>query len=386
MGMPRKILFLTGRESELGAAARLLASAKGFGGTPISICETHSTFVKQERRENIVCAVVNFDEDESLAAAVREKIRSKSVAFPLLIFSSNETDAALWSEENCGLIDVHDPSTITSRYFEKCVLAAVETYRLRRQSQKWLRSAELRMQLMGLMSHEMRVPLETLRFALKNLVGSNLSRPSEQIAVNCERTVSYLCEYVSNFIEAARFSKGAATVCEEEFCLYALLEEVTDLLWPHANIKNIALRLKPNFQKDRRIQGDRKRIRQILVNLIGNAIRYTDGGAVTITASLNTQMSFIIRDTGVGMSADQIRTVFYSSPEATVINAGGSHSSGLGIGVALCRKLLELMDGDITVRSKEGAGTVIRISMPYRDSCNTPKKSLMPSEIKELVT
>jgi signal transduction histidine kinase len=120
--------------------------------------------------------------------------------------------------------------------------------------------------------------------------------------------------------------------------------------------------------------------------LIGNAIRYTDGGAVTITASLNTQMSFIIRDTGVGMSADQIRTVFYSSPEATVINAGGSHSSGLGIGVALCRKLLELMDGDITVRSKEGAGTVIRISMPYRDSCNTPKKSLMPSEIKELVT
>ncbi len=386
MDRPENILLLAKTGATLNAAAAAMALRCADGGFAVRRSDSDSSFVNQARSGSVACAIVDFDEDEALASRLRREISESDFACPVLIFSSDAQDVRLWADKEFGAVDVHPPSVIASGYFEKAVLSSIRAYDLQRRARKSAANAAIQTRLLGLIAHEIRVPLETLRFAQKSLLAANLNDEYRRIALNCERTVSYLCEYVSNFIEAARFEQGVPKVCEEEFTLRALVEEVMDLLWPHANIKGIALKLKPKFDKSASVVGDRKRLRQVLVNLIGNAIRYTDCGDVTLTVYHNRRLSFIIRDSGVGMTPERVQTVFYADSDSPAAEAGGEHSSGLGVGVALSRKLLALMRGDLTVKSNPGSGTIIRCSVPCRMMKKPQNNVAKRQEIRELVT
>ena len=118
------------------------------------------------------------------------------------------------------------------------------------------------------------------------------------------------------------------------------------------------------------LYGDKLRVRQVVLNLLSNAAKFTSAGTVTLRVAREALpggecMVFEVRDTGIGMRAEEIEQLFQ---EFTQVSVEGRRSGGTGLGLALSRKLCQLMDGDIEVRSQVGAGSVFRALIPAREA------------------
>ena len=381
-----KTILLTQRGTPLDDAVRELVKLEKFADYNICYISDTLYFAKALSAEKFSCAIVDLDNDGEVADMIRRQVTELPLKYPLLLLGGEPRDVYLGMGHKFGLVDVHSRYVLKTEYFEKTVHSVIKTFALAKQAKSEKSSAAINTKILGLIAHEIRVPLETLRFTQKTLLGLDLDNKARRIVFNSERTVSYMCEYISNFIETARFERCQVTLNEEEFSVCGVVEEVIDLLWPHANVKDIRLVFLPRCNKALTVIGDKKRIRQILINTLSNAIRYTESGVVSCTVYANGRLSFIIRDTGVGMSPERLKTVFHADPDFIISRTSDDHSGGLGIGIALCRKLVALLGGAITVKSKEGMGTIVRFSVPYQRGSSLQKKLEEFERINEVVT
>jgi signal transduction histidine kinase/CheY-like chemotaxis protein len=222
------------------------------------------------------------------------------------------------------------------------------------------------------MSHELRSPLNAV-IGFSQLMLRTKHLPTEQYenAVIIHRSGEYLLTLINNVLDFAKIEAGKTTLNQKDFDLYQLLDDLEDML--HLRAVNAGLELSFDRGEDlpRYIHTDGVKLRQILLNLLGNAIKFTTEGEV-ILSIINSKTNeltkdytlyFRVRDTGVGISPEELTQLF----EAFSQTASGRESQeGTGLGLAISRQFVQLMGGEIIVESELGKGTIFKFSLPVK--------------------
>lgn len=220
-------------------------------------------------------------------------------------------------------------------------------------------------QFMAVMSHEMRTPLnaiigyaDLLDLELEGSLSETQRQYIERIQVGSE----HLLDLINDVLDLARAEANRIEMDIRAVDLTAILEEVTSLLQAQAQEKGIELTTAP-CEVIPPVSADLHRLRQILTNLIGNAIKFTDEGGVRVSCSVPDPLTVQVRieDTGIGIEAELLPLIF---TEFYQIHGGLSREKGgSGLGLAISRKLAELMDADITAESEVGVGSVFTLTL-----------------------
>jgi signal transduction histidine kinase/CheY-like chemotaxis protein len=219
------------------------------------------------------------------------------------------------------------------------------------------------------MSHELRTPLNAI-IGFSHLIGRDPS-VSEQhrkdIAI-VRRSGENLLALIDDVLNMARIERGDMVVQNVPFDLVSLCNEVIGMLQEAAERKNLHLSLNLNLETSRFARSDAAKLRQVLTNLVGNAIKYTEEGAIVLRAATKRTgpeqllLIFEVEDTGIGISPEDQRRIF--DPFVQAGNHGNAR--GVGLGLSISRQFVEAMGGKITVQSTAGKGSVFRVEAPAR--------------------
>ncbi len=221
------------------------------------------------------------------------------------------------------------------------------------------------------MSHELRSPLNAIiGFSQLMMRTKDLPIDHYENANTINRSGDYLLTLINNILDLSKIEAGKTTLNIQNLDLYRLLNDIEDMLHLKATNAGLNLIFERDINTPRYIITDEIKLRQVLINLLGNAIKFTPIGTVCLRLmnvstddnSLNNScdLHFSISDTGVGIAAEEIDNLFVSFAQA---QAGKEKQEGTGLGLALSRKFVQLMGGDISVTSELGKGTTFQFQI-----------------------
>jgi signal transduction histidine kinase/CheY-like chemotaxis protein len=213
------------------------------------------------------------------------------------------------------------------------------------------------------MSHELRTPLNgILGYAQLLRRAPELNEQQRDGLTIIERSGEHLLTLVNDLLDLAKIEAGKLELRDESIDLESLLQHVTDLIRVRADKAGLRFAVERPPALPKRIRGDARALRQVLLNLLGNAIKFTDaGGSVALKiVQAGSRWHFQVRDSGIGIAADQLQNIF--EPFHRVENAE-RRVEGTGLGLAITRRLVEAMRGSITVASEPGCGTTFSVDL-----------------------
>jgi CheY-like chemotaxis protein len=214
------------------------------------------------------------------------------------------------------------------------------------------------------LSHEIRTPMTGVLGMAELLQAGALQPRQRQQAQAIQRAGEHLLRLVNDALDLARIEAGKLTLEEAPFDLHELLDEVAALLQPLAHAKGLAFHLQRSPGTPRVLRGDAARVRQVLLNLAGNAIKFTDAGQVCLRSEAAPEgVRFEVSDTGEGMDAGQLARLFRRFEQAEGLS-GEQRRQGSGLGLAICKELAAAMAGDIQASSRVGEGTSFHVHLP----------------------
>jgi two-component system sensor histidine kinase EvgS len=222
-------------------------------------------------------------------------------------------------------------------------------------------------QFLANMSHELRTPLHAILGYADLVRGGALPEPSRQEALSTIASSGrYLLSLINDLLDLSRIRSGHLELNPAPLHLAALLEEIAAMVRVEAHRKGLDFFLHAPADLPQMIEADGKRLRQILLNLLGNAIKFTDSGGVTLDVECGpaqdgkVELRVSVQDTGVGISAKDTTRIFAPFEQA---EEGQKQESGVGLGLAITRELARLMGGDVAVDSQPGRGSHFRFTV-----------------------
>ncbi len=217
------------------------------------------------------------------------------------------------------------------------------------------------------MSHEVRTPLAGV-LGMLDLARPGTTDPTVRSYLDtAERSARHLLTIVNDILDFAHLEKGHLAVTSAPLSLSGLVESTLPLVAASAEERGNRLEVRIADDLPRQILGDEVRLRQVLLNLLANAVKFTSQGTVSVdvrTAEAGTRIRLTVADTGIGMAPEMQQRVFESFVQADESIA--RRFGGTGLGLPICRQLLTLMGGSISVESSPGRGSVFTVDLPCR--------------------
>lgn len=243
------------------------------------------------------------------------------------------------------------------------------TEHLARARDEALELAQLKSQFLANMTHEIRTPMNGILGMTGLLQQTNLSHEQRDLTESVRSSGRALLRIIDDILDFSRLEAGKLQIDRTPFNLLAVLEEVIELLAESARMRNIELIAFIDPRTPLALVGDPGRLKQVLLNLAGNSIKFTHEGEVHLQIRLlqedrqKVRILIEIRDTGVGMSADtqkKLFTAFMQADGSTTRTYGGT-----GLGLAICKELIDLLKGKINVSSELGKGSNFQVQLDF---------------------
>ena len=231
-------------------------------------------------------------------------------------------------------------------------------------------ASEAKSEFLADMSHELRTPLHGLLGMLSLVKDSPRDPQAADWIATADESAQHLLRLLDDILDLSKLESGALTLAPAPVVLAVLLREVRTLLQPAASAKGLAMHATLDPALPDTVLLDATRVRQILFNLLANAIKYSDTGAIVLHGRLLAPegqpalLEFDVADTGIGMDNETVSRLFRRFSRAE--RPGARRQSGTGLGLAISRNLARLMGGEIAVRSTPGAGSVFSFRCPLQ--------------------
>jgi signal transduction histidine kinase/ActR/RegA family two-component response regulator/streptogramin lyase len=244
--------------------------------------------------------------------------------------------------------------------------------------------SEAKTRFLATLGHEIRTPMTGVLGMAELLQGGMLEPRQRQQVQAIQRAGEHLLRLVNDALDLARIEAGKLTLEDAPFDLHELLDEVAALLQPLAQQRRLAFALQRAPGTPRVLRGDAGRLRQILLNLGSNAIKFTEQGEVVLRCELGADSTpagvvLEVADTGEGMDAAQLSRLFRRFEQADGLS-DAQRRNGSGLGLAICQELAQAMDGRIDVQSQLGQGTCFRVHLPLPLAELAPSTRPMPRQ------
>ncbi|KAI0078477.1 histidine kinase [Panus rudis PR-1116 ss-1] len=249
-----------------------------------------------------------------------------------------------------------------------------------------LKATKIKSNFLASMSHELRTPFSSFYGLLDILSGTELNSAQREIVQTAKQSCELLLKIIDSILDYSKLEASAVKLEYSGFAVENILADCMELLLPMAAKKlDLAFDIAPDVPAW--VEADYARIRQVLMNLIGNAVKFTSRGSVHVTCTVNSRTSdsvvlnFTIKDTGIGLSQSDTELLFVPFQQAD--NSSTRRFGGTGLGLSISRQLVKLMGGEIYVQSQLGVGSTFWFTIPVKVT-ETPESKIVTEEIERL--
>jgi signal transduction histidine kinase/CheY-like chemotaxis protein len=225
-------------------------------------------------------------------------------------------------------------------------------------------------EFLAAMSHELRTPLNAILGFSQLLAGRPTLSPNDREQIDIvRRSGEHLLALINQVLDFSKIEAGRMTVEETTFDLHRMLDDLADLFKLKAREKGLRLAVEIDGGTPRWVATDDVKLRQILINLLGNAVKFTDSGGITLSVQWEeghaSRLLLSVSDSGMGMSPEELAVVFEAFAQG---DARASDREGTGLGLAITRKFVGMMGGEIAAESRPEEGSCFRVSLPVKQS------------------
>jgi PAS domain S-box-containing protein len=292
-----------------------------------------------------------------------------------------------WVE--CRLIPVHDENGVLTRWI------AVQTdITRRRQTEEALlaakHAAELnsrsKSEFLANMSHEIRTPLNAILGMTELALTTDLNREQRDYLQTVQSSADTLLQLLNDVLDISKIEVGKMEIEDADFNLAELIRETAKALAVRAHEKDLELAAHVPMDLPIYLRGDPTRVRQVLFNLVGNAIKFTEHGEVVVAVEEQWRndehvcLHFSVKDTGIGIPRERLQQIFESFTQ--VDSSISRRYGGTGLGLTISAQLLRLMNGKIWVQSKQGAGSTFHFTLQLKISKRPDSIDLEPTQLQ----
>lgn len=301
---------------------------------------------------------------------VRE-VGGREADFPLIMLTGMDSSALDKEAILSGAYDYIDKLSLSRELVDRAIRFAITSHEYERQlrftSEKFEEQATLNRNILAVVSHEMKSPISSLIGYCDYLIENCGTQTTRDAVHKMKSATVHLEDFLRNLSEFVRLDSGAARISAIEFDLESMLSDTVSFFTSYTNHKGILIETVFDRSIEGAFIGDRLRIRQVLINIIKNAINYSDQGKITVTAKVVDEILHVeITDEGVGIPDSKLKII--KGDKSVRQSPGEGIETGLGLGLSISRRLLKLMQGQFTIESAVGFGTTAGFTVPLKSA------------------